>query len=468
MIRSGRLTTPLAQFDGLAALAIILVIMLHAHGFPLSPHLFHARIDLVDAVFGVCFALSWYQCFALLHLYDRFATVPSRLLATAKGVLLMMVPLALYFSIAHSGALSFKTFVLAAVALCAYGTLRIFVSVYLVDLLAARDPRRAVIIGSGRRASKAWREIRTRYHGSIELLGFMDNRDPEEMPPDVAGRYLGSVDELSELLLREVVDLVLIAMPNQSCYPLMQQAVAVSESVGVDVVYLEDVYSSSLKRKGVASLNIFSQIAPRQRDYVVRLIAKRAVDLIGSILAIIILSPVLLLIALGVKLTSPGPIFFVQPRYGYRRRIFKMVKFRSMVVDAEKLIESLEHANEATGPIFKMKNDPRVTKFGRFIRRTSLDELPQLFNVLTGRMSLVGPRPMSVRDVSLFSQAALMRRFSVKAGMTGLWQVTGRSDATFDEWMALDRNYIDRWSLLLDLHILFRTISVVFKRSGAM
>jgi lipopolysaccharide/colanic/teichoic acid biosynthesis glycosyltransferase len=144
-----------------------------------------------------------------------------------------------------------------------------------------------------------------------------------------------------------------------------------------------------------------------------------------------------------------------------------MYKFRSMVQDAPKLMAQLESQNEARGPIFKMENDPRVTPLGRFLRQSSLDELPQLLNVIKGDMSLVGPRPMSIRDVSLFTEAQLMRRFSVRPGITGSWQVSARSSLDFEQWVTLDCSYIDNWSLALDLSILARTIPAVLKRSGA-
>jgi len=144
-----------------------------------------------------------------------------------------------------------------------------------------------------------------------------------------------------------------------------------------------------------------------------------------------------------------------------------MYKFRSMVEDAEIRQKELEHLNENDGHAFKIRNDPRVTSVGRLIRRTSIDELPQFFNVLLGDMSLVGPRPLPMRDVNRFSESSLMRRFSVKPGLTGLWQVSGRSNTTFASWMKLDLEYIDRWSLLLDMQILARTIPAVFKKSGA-
>jgi lipopolysaccharide/colanic/teichoic acid biosynthesis glycosyltransferase len=160
-------------------------------------------------------------------------------------------------------------------------------------------------------------------------------------------------------------------------------------------------------------------------------------------------------------------VLYSQARYGYNRRIFRMYKFRTMVVDAESLQASLEHLNEAPGPLFKIRCDPRLTPIGGFLRRTSIDELPQLLNVLRGEMSLVGPRPMAIRDVHLFPEATLMRRFSVPAGMTGLWQVRGRSALDATQWAAYDLRYVEQWSLLGDMKILALTVPAVIKGTGA-
>jgi lipopolysaccharide/colanic/teichoic acid biosynthesis glycosyltransferase len=166
-------------------------------------------------------------------------------------------------------------------------------------------------------------------------------------------------------------------------------------------------------------------------------------------------------------LTSAGPVFFVQERVGINKRRFKVLKFRTMVVDAERRQQTLETLNEATGPVFKIRNDPRITPLGKFLRKTSIDELPQLCNVLNGDMSLVGPRPLPVRDYNGFSQDWHRRRFSVRPGITCLWQVNGRSRLPFEKWMELDMEYIDRWSLWLDLKILVKTVPAVLKGSGA-
>jgi lipopolysaccharide/colanic/teichoic acid biosynthesis glycosyltransferase len=169
----------------------------------------------------------------------------------------------------------------------------------------------------------------------------------------------------------------------------------------------------------------------------------------------------------AIKTTSRGPVFYVHDRYGLYRRRFHMFKLRTMVEGADAMQESLESRNEATGPVFKIKDDPRVTPVGRFLRRTSIDEIPQLVNVLRGEMSLVGPRPLPLRDVDRFTEAALVRRFSVRPGLTCLWQISGRSELGFDRWIELDLQYIDQWSLGLDLRIMLKTLPAVIAGTGA-
>jgi exopolysaccharide biosynthesis polyprenyl glycosylphosphotransferase len=194
---------------------------------------------------------------------------------------------------------------------------------------------------------------------------------------------------------------------------------------------------------------------------------KRFLDIVISLGALILLAPLLLIAAALIRLTSRGPALFVQKRLGLNKRIIGVYKFRTMVRDAEKKQAELEHLNEVSGPVFKIKNDPRITPIGRFLRKTSIDELPQLFNVLKGDMSLVGPRPLPVRDYQGFNKDWQRRRFSIRPGITCLWQINGRSTVQFDRWMELDMEYIDRWSVWLDMQILIRTIPAVLKGSGA-
>ena len=181
-----------------------------------------------------------------------------------------------------------------------------------------------------------------------------------------------------------------------------------------------------------------------------------------------LLLPLMAMIAAAIKVDSSGPVFFKQLRVGQNKRRFMLYKFRTMVDGSEHRQSEFEHLNEAEGPIFKIANDPRATRVGRFLRRTSLDELPQLLNVLRGEMGLVGPRPMSLRDVNLFDRGIQRKRFSVKPGITCLWQVSGRSRLPFAKWLELDLWYIEHWSLLLDVKILFRTIPAVLRGTGAM
>jgi exopolysaccharide biosynthesis polyprenyl glycosylphosphotransferase len=426
------------------------------------------RVTVLNAAFAGLFMLTWGFCFNSLHLYSaKRGGILRTLVRIAKGCALMTLLLTTYLYGTHTRGPVLRIAIAFFVASFCYESIRVTGGRLLRTWIASRDPQVVIILGSGRRAGKAWRQIRTQYHDTVKLLGFVDDRDTSEMAPDVADRYLGSVDQLSELLLRNVVDELLIALPAKSCYETIERSIVIAEEVGVEVVYMHDVYSTTRKHL-VGDEELFSELVPQNDNYVTRQAVKRFFDVTFAALALVLLAPLFLIIAIAIKLTSKGSIFFVQHRYGYRRRLFPMYKFRSMVREAPELMAQLEDRNEAVGPIFKMRNDPRVYPLGRLLRVSSMDELPQLWNVLKGDMSLVGPRPMSIRDVSLFTEATLMRRFSVKPGITGLWQISGRSGTTFDQWIKLDFSYIDSWSLGLDLWILARTIPAVVRRSGAV
>jgi len=327
-------------------------------------------------------------------------------------------------------------------------------------------PKRILIVGSGPRALRLSRDIQESPERTYELIGFVDSND-HELSEDMDVAKLGTLEQLEEILMHRVVDEVMIALPIKSCYAEIQQAIQVCERVGVESKYLADAFRCSLARPRfeqhsdapVVSLKVV------QDDH--RVLLKRIFDFTAALMGLIVLSPVMLAIALAVKLDSKGPVIFAQERYGRNKRRFKMLKFRTMVPNAEALQARLEDQNEAIGPVFKIKDDPRITKVGKFLRKTSLDELPQLVNVLLGHMSLVGPRPLPVRDVQLFDQAWFMRRFSVAPGVTGLWQISGRSNLGFDDWVTLDLKYIDDWSLVLDLKILAKTVPAVVRGVGA-
>jgi exopolysaccharide biosynthesis polyprenyl glycosylphosphotransferase len=193
---------------------------------------------------------------------------------------------------------------------------------------------------------------------------------------------------------------------------------------------------------------------------------RRLFDIVFSIFCLLLLVPIFIVVAIMIRLDSPGPVLFIQTRVGRNGRLFPVFKFRSMVSDAEARRKALEHANEASGPLFKIKTDPRITRVGRLLRRSSIDELPQMLNVLRGEMSLVGPRPALPEEVANYS-AHERERLTVTPGLTGLWQVSGRSDLSFDRAMALDLEYVAKRSILFDLIILFRTIPAVLSGRGA-
>ena len=197
------------------------------------------------------------------------------------------------------------------------------------------------------------------------------------------------------------------------------------------------------------------------------LIVKRLLDVVVSLLLIVVLSPLLMLTALAIRFSSAGPVLFLQERLGRNKRHFRVYKFRTMYPDAEARMAELERFNELSGPVFKIRDDPRITPLGKSLRKYSIDELPQLFNVLKGDMSLVGPRPLALRDCQAFQKDWHRRRFSVRPGITCLWQVNGRNNIPFERWMELDMEYIDTWSLWLDLKILLWTVPAVVKGSGA-
>jgi exopolysaccharide biosynthesis polyprenyl glycosylphosphotransferase len=322
----------------------------------------------------------------------------------------------------------------------------------------------ALIVGTGPRGQRLYHELRSAVTAEYNVVGFVDST--EFAPPTGSGKLLGPLDELERILMRNAVDEVLIVLPIKSHYAQIQGVIESCQRVGVRARYLADLFEMDCSASSVDDNRVSVIAAPRGPEGW-RLLAKRAMDLVGAFAGLVVLSPVLLMAAALIKLTSRGPVLFRQDRYGLNRRLFKMYKLRTMVADADARQAELEDRNEATGPVFKIRNDPRVTPVGKWLRRTSIDELPQLLNVLQGDMSLVGPRPLPVRDVHRFTEATLMRRFSVRPGCTCLWQISGRNELSFDDWIRLDLEYIDNWSVGLDLAVLVKTVPAVLRGTGA-
>jgi exopolysaccharide biosynthesis polyprenyl glycosylphosphotransferase len=324
-----------------------------------------------------------------------------------------------------------------------------------------------LIVGTKERAEKLIDLINRHAAWGLRVAGLIV-KDPQ----DVAHSYLrgvgiiGVLKDIPKLIQDKVIDEVIFAVPL-SWLPDLDEPLRICEDAGIDTRICIDWFSPSVAKSRLEEFDGFSFLTfSSVPDYGWSLFFKYLFDRIISLFLLFLLAPVFFLIAVGIKITSPGMVFFTQIRSGLNGRKFKFYKFRSMVMDAEGKQDSLLEYNEMSGPIFKMKNDPRIIPFGRFLRRISLDELPQLYNVLKGEMSLVGPRPPLPSEVAKYDRWQ-RRRISMKPGITGLWQVSGRNELDFNRWMELDLRYIDNWSLWLDFKILVKTIWVVLTTKGA-
>jgi exopolysaccharide biosynthesis polyprenyl glycosylphosphotransferase len=277
-----------------------------------------------------------------------------------------------------------------------------------------------------------------------------------------------SVAELVAFIHEQSVNTVVLNARN-TLLGQVEAAIGACELEGIEVWLLADFFKTQISRTSLDDFYghpVFVFHSGPEKPW--ERLAKQIIDLFGGIVLLAVFSPVMVAAAIGVKLTSKGPVLFAQKRSGLNGRPFVMYKFRTMVTNAEQLKHELAALNEMSGPVFKVTNDPRVTWFGRFLRKFSIDEFPQLFNVLRSEMSLVGPRPLPVDEVARFDDVAHRRRLSVKPGLTCLWQVSGRNDLKdFAEWVRLDLQYIDNWTLWLDIKILWRTIWVVLLGRGA-
>jgi exopolysaccharide biosynthesis polyprenyl glycosylphosphotransferase len=325
--------------------------------------------------------------------------------------------------------------------------------------------RKALLVGEGEKFPLLIEELRNHPLRGFELIGCLVNDSPPGAK--IAGLpVLGTLDNLYGVLHREVVDEVIFGV-RLSVMEQYQTLLKICETVGVNVLLLIDDQWPRFSRVDMGKLfnRPFIYLASSPVDEIASWM-KAVLDRSLAFLTLLVSLPLMLMVGFLVKITSPGPILFVQQRTGLNGRRFKMYKFRTMFVDAQEKKAQLQEKNEMEGPVFKIKNDPRVTRIGGWLRKYSLDELPQFINVLKGDMSLVGPRPLPCEEAELI-HGMQRRRFSVKPGLTCIWQISGRNQLSYEEWMKLDLQYIDRWSLGLDFKILLKTPAAIFSSKGA-
>lgn len=332
-----------------------------------------------------------------------------------------------------------------------------------------RNLRYLLVLGTNPRAINFARRIGKQPELGYRLLGFVDD-DWAGMAQFKEARFplVSNFAGLPEFLRSHVVDEVAMYLPLRSFYQDASTAATLCEQHGIVVRFDGDIFGLKKSRSGPDELGDDHYLTTYTgvRDWG-PLAVKRILDVLISLVLLLLCAPLFVAVAALIRFSSGAPVFFRQERMGLNKRKFLIFKFRTMVPNAENMLVELRERNEVSGPVFKMRQDPRITPIGGFLRRTSIDELPQLLNVLIGDMSLVGPRPLPIRDYEGFSEDWQRRRFSVRPGITCIWQVNGRSSVPFEQWMKMDLQYMDEWSLWLDMKILVRTVSAVLKGSGA-
>lgn len=430
------------------------------------------RVKIANLLLMAGFLMVWHFLFLANGLYrsHRLSTtaiiVRDILISTLAGSMLLYVA-GIVFDISLISFTFLAIFWAFSSAILVASRLILRSLMHLIRL-SGRNLRHIAVIGTNARARSYVDMIKSMPELGYCFIGFVDDRD-DDSPPENDLEIVANYDQFEEFMREQVIDEIVVFSPLRSQYDKIARIVELAEAQGIIVRFGIDHFSLKIGHSVVDHVGdmAVSTVQTGSMHGHPSIGAKNVVDFLVSAVLLLILAPLLTLVAILIKMDSPGPVLFVQQRLGLNKRRFNIYKFRTMREDAEQLQADLEQQNEADGPVFKIRNDPRITTLGKWLRKTSIDELPQLFNVLKGDMSLVGPRPLPVRDFEGFEHDVHRRRFSVKPGITCLWQISGRSNISFDKWMELDMNYIDHWSLWLDFKILLKTIPAVLSRTGA-
>lgn len=431
------------------------------------------KITLGNCLLFALLLLAWHNLLVLSGLYisKRLTKRSTEIYEVSRATFLASAFLLLMAKTLHIQMVS-SSFVLVVWIVCTWAMVcgRLAARSFLLALRRrGHNARFLLIVGTNERAIEFAECIHARPELGYHMVGFVDDEWTGLSRFEETGHTRCCTFEgLTDFLRHQVVDEVAIYLPLRSYYEHAAQLISLCEQHGIVIRVDTQVFNLRSQSSSAQGLNENSQVVAFVNSVMTwPSVIKRLIDFVISAIALVLLAPVFLIVTFLVKFTSDGPVFFRQTRVGLNKRMFSIYKFRTMIADAEKVQNQLLSMNEMTGPVFKIKHDPRVTPLGRVLRKTSIDELPQLFNVLKGEMSLVGPRAMSLRDYQLFDQDWHRRRFSVKPGITCLWQIHGRNAIPFDQWMELDLQYIDKWSLWLDLKILLQTVPAVLRGTGA-
>jgi len=468
MIRRHLMTLRLALMlgDGLTAAALFLVVSFVRFGDGAWIEFWRGTgidIRVAALVFGVGWVVAlWYTGLYRLRVRWQLRTEAEDI--ARSTILVAAITLALLF-LFHQDNVSrlFLLVLFIAQPLLTFaerGVLRLTFS-YLRR--RGYNTRYMLVVGTGRLAQDFADLVEGRPALGIQVMGHLSV--PDEGQPVVTRPILGTMDEIEEIFHSNIVDEVAACLPPELAShlePVASLAADEGKTVRIPIDPLDGVLLDA-REEEFEGLVVRSLIHDGHRE--AGLAVKRLIDIIGALIGLILLSPILLITAIVIAVRDGFPILFRQTRVGLHGRPFTILKFRSMAPDAERRLDEVAHLNERRGAAFKATNDPRVSPLGRFLRRTSIDELPQLWNVLRGEMSLVGPRPPLPSEVGEYD-IWHRRRLSMKPGITGLWQVESRHEPNFDRWVELDLSYIDRWTLWLDLSILLRTMPSVFMARG--
>ena len=434
-------------------------------------------------LFGAIFAAAFVLITGRNRVYYPWRTedLKPELMALAESAIYAMGLAVTVANASGVGLVGPLLLVALAVATAVLLALRLVTRLLIRRLRRRGDDYRVwLIIGRNARSAKIAQDILDHPHYGIRIAAIIDvptSSAPggEDAVIDAKGlallarfenRRIDDVDGLQTIIGGGVVDEVVLTLPMRSCYDRIRQVLDICQHAGISVKHHPDAFEVPDYRRALTHVGSIPMLTHfRGPSNYAQLMAKRLLDVVASLLALVLLSPLLLGAALLVRLSSPGPIFFHQTRVGLHGRQFRMIKFRSMYVDAPQRQAALRQANERDGAAFKIKADPRITPLGRLLRKFHLDELPQLWNVLVGDMSLVGPRPLPVHE-SVEHEWWQRRRLSVPPGLTCFWQLQDDPTIPFQQWMRMDMDYIDRWSFWLDLKIIFLTFGTLARGRG--